>query len=494
MSRWFVADHRTVGTWYLLFAGVMLFVGGAWAFGIRAELFEPGLQFLEPAAYYRALSAHGLFTVFGALLPAFAGLASRMVPPMLGQRDLIAPRLNAWSFWLLPVAFVLLGAALFSDGSAGIVGPPAAPLGGMLGEGIAPFAVAMLLIAISLSLCGANVLATVWAVRAQGRSVGQAPTFVLVMALAAVTWVILGTSLAFWAMSLLDARFGPGAAGEGVAVAMTYRYDFWFYDHPEIYLVILPAFGIVTEVIGRYAGRRPYGSDALLPALASIAVLGLLAWFGRMSLDRPLGAALFFLYASLLVAVPSAVVLGNWVATFWRRPLAFEAPLCFALAAVAFLALATLSGLMLSSASFAAGSTLTVAHAHVLYVAGAQFGIFAGVYHWWPFWTGRMYDETLAKVHFWLSVVGLNATFLPQYLAGASGMLRRIPDYPLPFAPLNAVATAGGFLLGFAQLVFVLVLIRAWRSGPPAPAGVRQGWDAPVVADTRPAGKEAPDG
>lgn len=280
------------------------------------------------------------------------------------------------------------------------------------------------------------------------------------MALSAATWAFLGTTLALWALTLVNASVSD-ATGGGASGA--FRYDLWFLGHPESYLVVLPVIGVVTDVLSGNAERPPFGSGAIVQATGSLAALALLAWLGGMVLDQSLAGELFFLYAGLLAAVPAAVVAGNWAVTLWRRPIPYDASVCFALAAALFFAVGVFAGALLPLAPRSAGSAVEAALTHYLFIGFGLFGLFAGVYRWLPLWTGRACDETLARVHFWLSFVGLNATFLPQYLAGASGMLRRIPDYPLTFADLNAAASAGGFLLGFAQLLFVFVVLKAAR-------------------------------
>ena len=453
MRRWFAADHETVGTLYLSLAAVLLVVAGAAALVVRAELFAPGLAFLAPAEFNRAVTAHGMFAVFGVAFPACAGLASRMAPAMTGARDMAFPRANAVSFWLLIPAFLLLATALAGgpgEGSdAGVGFWPVVPEGAAMA-----FAGGVLLVAVSWMLCGWNVATTVWGRRAPDTPLARLPVFARTMALSAVTWVVLGASLALWALTLVNASVA-GAAPDA------FRYEFWFLGHPGSYLVVLPVIGVVTEVLGGSAKPPPFGPGAIVQATGSLAALALLAWLGRMVLDKSLAGELFFLYAGLLATVPAAVIAGNWAATLWRRPFPLDASVSFALAAALFLALGAAAGVLLPLGARSAGSAMEAAQTHYLFVGFGLFGLFAGMYRWLPLWTGRACDQALARVHFWLSFVGLNATFLPQYLAGASGMLRRIPDYPLMLADFNAAATVGGFLLGFAQLLFLFVVLKA---------------------------------
>lgn len=461
MRRWFATGHETVGALYLSLGAALLVVAGGAALVVRAELFDPGLAFLAPAEFNRAVTAHGMFAVFGVLFPACAGLSSRMVPAMIGAREMAFPRTNAASFWVLLPALLLLAAALSGgsggrdDGDAGVGLWPAVPA-----DDAITFALGVLLVGVSWVLCGWNLAATVWWRRTAATPLAGLPVFARTMALSAATWVVLGAALALWALTLVNASVSAAAPGGAPA----FRYDLWFLGHPESYLVVLPVVGVVTEVLSGKAQRPPFGPTAIVQATGSLGALALLAWLGGMVLGKSLAGELFFLYAGLLAAVPAAVVAGNWAATIWRRRFALDASACFALAAALFLAVGVVAGALLPLGSPSAGSAMDAAHTHYLFVGFGLFGLFAGVYRWLPVWTGRACDETLARVHFWLSFVGLNATFLPQYLAGASGMLRRIPDYPLTFADLNAAASAGGFLLGFAQLLFVFVLLKAVRS------------------------------
>ena len=318
MSRWFATGHETVGNLYLSLSAVLLFVAGIAALLARAELFEPGLAFLAPAEFHRAVTAHGMFAVFGVAFPACAGLASRLVPGMTGVREMAFPRTHAVSFWLLLPAFVLVGAALF--------GSPADPVGGDVGVGRWPavpadapvmFASGVLLVAVSWVLCGWTVAATVWWRRPPDTPLARLPVFARTLALSAATWVILGATLALWALTLVNASVASPLTGAPAA----FRYDFWFLGYPESYLVVLPVIGVVTEVLSGSVKRPPFGPDAIVHATGSLGALALLAWVGGMVLDKGLGGELFFLYAALLAAAPAAVIFGNWAATLWRRPL-----------------------------------------------------------------------------------------------------------------------------------------------------------------------------
>ena len=455
MRRWFAADHETVGTLYLCLAAVLLVVAGAAALVVRAELFAPGLAFLAPAEFNRAVTAHGMFAVFGVAFPACAGLASRMVPAMTGARDMAFPRTNAVSFWLLAPALVLLAAALYGaapervGGAAGVGRWPTVPA-----DDAVMFAGGVLLVAVSWMLCGWNVATTVWWRRSPDTPLARLPVFARTMALSAATWVVLGASLALWALTLVNASVGRRGAGRFPLRVLVPR--------PPGQLPRRPA----GHRRGHRSAERKCETAAVRPGRHR-AGDRLARGPGAPCLAGPDDPRQESRRRALLPLRGPACRgargrhCGQLGGDALAAALPLDASVSFALAAALFLALGAVAGVLLPLGARSAGSAVEAAHAHYLFVGFALFGLFAGVYRWLPLWTGRACDETLGRVHFWLSFVGLNATFLPQYLAGASGMLRRIPDYPLMLADLNAAATVGGFLLGFAQLLFLFVVGKA---------------------------------
>jgi cytochrome c oxidase subunit 1 len=255
-----------------------------------------------------------------------------------------------------------------------------------------------------------------------------------------------------------------------------FQHVFWFFGHPEVYILILPAFGIASTIIPTFARKPLFGYVSMVYAVASIAFLSFIVWAHHMfTVGMPMAGELFFMYATMLIAVPTGVKVFNWIATMWRGALTFETPMLFAIAFVFLFTIGGLSGLMLSivPADFQYQDTyFVVAHFHYVLVSGAIFSILGGTYYWLPKWTGHMYDETLGKVHFWLTAIGFNITFFPQHFLGLAGMPRRIPDYALQFTEFNQMSTVGAFMLGFAQLIFVYVVIKCVRGGQKASAQV----------------------
>ncbi|HEX7034698.1 MAG TPA: cytochrome c oxidase subunit I [Pseudomonadales bacterium] len=496
LARWlFTTNHKDIGTLYLWFSFIMLLVGGVLALVIRTELFQPGLQFVTPEFFNQMTTMHGLIMIFGAIMPAFVGLANWMVPMMIGAPDMALPRLNNLSFWLVALAMTMLVSTLFMEGGGPNFGWTAyPPLSTTYGPDSTTFFIFSVHLAGASSILGAiNIIATILNMRAPGMTLMKLPMFVwgwLITAylLLAVMPVLAGAIT----MALFDMHFGTSffnAAGGGDPVL--YQHVFWFFGHPEVYIMILPAFGIVSQIIPTFARKPLFGYDSMVYAIASIAFLSFIVWAHHMfTVGMPLAGQLFFMYATMLIAVPTGVKIFNWTATMWRGSMTFETPMLFAIAFVVLFSIGGFSGLMLAivPADFQYhDSYFVVAHFHYVLVPGALFSIIAAVYYWLPKWCGRMYDETLGKLHFWLSFIGVNVLFFPQHFVGLAGMPRRIPDYSLQFADFNMVSSIGAYIFGFAQLVFLYVLIKAIRSGEPATDRVWEGargleWTLPSPA------------
>jgi cytochrome c oxidase subunit 1 len=259
-----------------------------------------------------------------------------------------------------------------------------------------------------------------------------------------------------------------------------FQHIFWFFGHPEVYILILPAFGIISQVIPTFARKPLFGYSSMVFATAAIAFLSFIVWAHHMyTVGMPLSGELFFMYSTMLIAIPTGVKVFNWLATMWRGSMTFETPMLYAIATVALFTVGGLTGLMMAitPADFQYHDTyFIVAHFHYVIFCGSVLAMFSGVYYWLPKWTGHMYDETLGKVHFWLTVISFNITFFPQHFLGFAGMPRRIPDYSLQFAEFNMVSSIGGFILGFSQLILLWVVIKSIRGGKKATAEV---WDNP---------------
>jgi len=484
-GRWlFTTNHKDIGSMYLWFSFAMFLMGGVFALVIRAELFQPGLQLVEPEFFNQMTTMHGLVMVFGAVMPAFVGLANWMIPMMVGAPDMALPRMNNWSFWILPFAFTLLASTLLMEGGGPNFGWTFyAPLS----TTYAPPSVTYFIFAVHImgasSIMGSiNIIATILNMRAPGMTLMKMPLFVWTWLITAYLLIAVMPVLAGCVtMMLMDIHFGTSffsAAGGGDPVL--FQHVFWFFGHPEVYIMILPAFGIVSAIIPTFARKPLFGYASMVYATASIAFLSFIVWAHHMfTVGMPIAGELFFMYATMLIAVPTGVKVFNWISTMFRGSMTFETPMLFAIAFVILFTIGGFSGLMLSiaPADFQYHDTyFVVAHFHYVLVPGAVFSIFAAVYYWLPKWCGNMYDERLGKAHFWLSFVGLNLTFFPMHFVGLAGMPRRIPDYALQFADFNQIASMGAFLFGFSQVFFLFIVIKTIRGGEKATDAV---WDNP---------------
>lgn len=469
LSGWlFTTNHKDIGTLYLLLSLVMLFVGGGMALLIRLQLFQPGARFFDPNFYNELVTVHGLIMIFGVIMPAFVGLANWMVPLMIGAPDMALPRLNNWSFWILPFAFSLLIISLFIPGSGPNFGwTMYAPLSTLYGPPSTDYLIVSIhLMGISSVLGAINIIATITNLRAPGMTWMKMPLFVWSWFITAFLLIGAMPVLAgVVTMVLFDRHFHTSffnAAGGGDPIM--YQHLFWFFGHPEVYIMILPAFGIISEVIPTFARKKLFGYEFMVVAIAAIAFLSYIVWGHHMfTAGMALGTQVYFMYVTMLIAVPTGIKVFNWVATLWRGSLTFETPMLFALAFVVLFTIGGFSGLMLAivPADYQYQDTyFVVAHFHYVLVAGALLAILCAVYYWLPKWTGRYYNETLGQWHFWLTVIGVNLTFFPMHFLGLTGMPRRITDYPLQYTGLNMVCTIGAFILGIAQLLFLYNVIR----------------------------------
>ena len=484
LKRWFyTTNHKDIGTLYLWFSFAMFLIGGAMAMIIRAELFQPGMQIVEPEFYNQMITLHGLIMIFGGVMPAFVGLANWLVPMMIGAPDMALPRMNNLSFWILPFAFFVLLSSLFMEGGAPNFGWTFyAPLSTTYAPPSTTFFIFSVHIMGASSIMGSiNVIVTIMNMRAPGMGLMKMPLFVwswLITAylLIAVMPVLAGAVT----MMLMDIHFGTSffnAAGGGDPVL--FQHVFWFFGHPEVYIMILPAFGIVSHIIETFSRKPIFGYSSMVSAMASIAILSFVVWAHHMfTVGMPLAGELFFMYSTMLIAIPTGVKVFNWVATMFRGSITFETPMLFSIAFVALFTIGGFSGLMLAivPADFQYHDTyFVVAHFHYVLVPGALFGIIAGAYYWLPKWTGNMYDETLGKLHFWLTFISVNVTFFPMHFVGLAGMPRRYPDYALQFADFNALISVGAFMFGLTQLLFLFIVIKTIRSGKQAKPEVWEG-------------------
>ena len=476
-------NHKDIGSMYLWFSFAMFISGGIMALLIRAELFQPGLQILEPERFNQLTTLHGIVMIFGAIMPAFVGFANWMLPLQLGAPDMAFARMNNWSFWLLPPAAILLLGSFFVPGGAAAGGwtlyPPLSIQGGM-GMDMMIFAVHIM--GASSIMGSINIITTILNLRTPGMTMMRMPMF-------AWTWLItaflLIASMPVLAgavtMLLTDRHFGTtffNAAGGGDPVM--FQHIFWFFGHPEVYIIALPAFGVISQIIPAFSRKPLFGYASMVYATASIAILSFIVWAHHMyTTGLPIAGQIYFMYATMLIAIPTAAKIFNWLATMWRGSITLETPMLFCLGFLFLFTLGGFTGLVLALTPVdiqLQDTYYVVAHFHYVMVAGALFSAFAAVYYWSPKWTGWMYEEKLGKIHFWWSLIAFNVTFFPMHFLGLAGMLRRIPDYNMQFAEWNMVASIGALAFGLAQIFFIIIVFRtiAGKSGIRAPA---KPWD-----------------
>src|SRR5512134_3046063 len=457
--RWlFATNHKDIGTMYLVFSFTMLIIGGVLALGIRAELFRPGLQFLNPELFNQFTTMHGLIMVFGAIMPGFVGFANWLVPLQVGAADMAFARMNNLSFWLLIPAAGLLAASFFVPGGAPSAGWTIyAPLTLQMGPSMDMAIFSLHIMGASSIMGSINIIVTILNMRAPGMTLMKMPLFcwtwlITAYLLIAVMPVLAGAIT----MTLTDRHFGtsffnPAGGGDPIM----YQHIFWFFGHPEVYIMILPAFGIVSAIIPSFSRKRLFGYASMVYATASIAILSFIVWAHHMfTTGMPVTGQLFFMYATMLIAVPTGVKIFNWLATMWRGSMTFETPMLWALGFLFVFTMGGFTGLMCAMAPIdiqIQDTYYVVAHFHYVLVAGSLFALFGGAY-------------------FWLSMIFFNITFFPMHFLGLAGMPRRYADYNLQFADFNLIASIGGLGFGLTQLLFLVVVVKCIQGGPKAAA------------------------
>src|ERR1700681_3634135 len=470
-NRWLTTtNHKDIGTLYLVFSCIMFFIGGSFAMLIRLELFKPGLQFLDPALFNTMTTMHALVMIFGAVMPAFVGLANWMIPMQIGAPDMALPRMNNFSFWLLPFAFTLMLSTMFVPGGMAAAGWTLyPPLSLQTGDAFPMMIFAIHMMGASSIMGAINVIVTILNMRAPGMNLLKMPLFCWSWLITAYLLIAVMPVLAGGVTMLLtDHYFNTSffnAAGGGDPVM--FEHIFWFFGHPEVYIMILPAFGIISQILPAFARKPLFGYASMVYATASIAILSFIVWGHHMfTVGMPAAGTLFFMYATMLIAVPTGVKVFNWISTMWKGEMTFETPMLFAIGFLCLFTIGGFSGLVLAIVPVDItlhNTYYVVAHFHYVLVSGALFAIIGGIYFWLPKWTGKMYNETLGKLHFWLSMIGFNVLFFPQHFLGLAGMPRRIPDYAVQFTDWNMVSSIGGFAFGLSQILFAIVIVQCVR-------------------------------